>query len=358
MKRRSNLAIEYIPIGKIKPYWRNAKLHPDEQIGQIVRSIQEFGFNDPIAICNGEIVEGHGRYLAAKQLRMKELPCIRLDDLTDEQKRAYTLVHNKLTMNSGFDLDVLNAELLDISEVDMSEFDFEIDLGFDEPADTRDPSCQHNVFENQERMQFPTDSFYGMPMMQATQTVGDKFLRFADWKEVSDYENYIAHFFYDDYKFIAAWREPEKYIDRLRQFKAVVSPDFSVYTDFPRALQILACYRRQWCGAYWQSLGIDVIPDVIWGDRKSYDYCFDGVPKHSTVAVSSVGVKLDKDWNCDEGIFIQGYEEMLKRLEPTTILFYGDLIDGLQGNIIQIPSFYAEKREMLNERKAMKNGKR
>ena len=350
------LTIEYVPLKSIKPYKRNAKKHPQSQIDQIADSITQFGFDDPIGVWHGEIVEGHGRYLAAKQLGLAEIPIIRLDDLTDEQRKAYTLIHNKLTMNSGFDVDLLTAELESIAEIDMTVFDFE--LPSFEPEDDRDPSCQHNVFENQERMQFPTHSFYGMPEMAATQTTGDKFLRFCDWKEISDPENYIAHFYYDDYKFISAWREPEKYIDRLKQFKAVVSPDFSLYTDFPRALQILSCYRRQWCGAYWQSLGIDVIPDVVWGDKQSFDYCFDGLPKYSTVAVSSVGVKNDKHWNGDTGLFVVGYKEMMKRLKPTTILYYGDMIDGLDGNIIQIPSFYAEKREMLNERKAMKLGQR
>lgn len=131
---------------------------------------------------------------------------------------------------------------------------------------------------------------------------------------------------------------------------AVIAPDFSLYTDFPRALQILSCYRRNWCGAYWSYFGVDIIPDVVWGDKESYDYCFDGLPKRSTVAVSSVGVKQDKTWNGDSGsIFRDGYVEMMNRLEPTTILYYGDMIDGLEGNIIRIPSFYAEKREYLNE---------
>lgn len=193
------------------------------------------------------------------------------------------------------------------------------------------PSMQHFSFENQELMQFPTNSFYGIPEMEPTQTVGDKFLRFCDWKSVDDYENYIAHFFYDDYKFINAWRQPDRYVDRLKKFKAVISPDFSLYTDFPRALQILSCYRRQWLGAYWQYLGIDVIPDVIWGDKESYEYCFDGIPKHSTVAISTVGVRNDSEWNNKTGdLFKAGYDEMIRRLEPTSILLYGSLIDGLE----------------------------
>ena len=203
---------------------------------------------------------------------------------------------------------------------------------------------RNDSFENQEIMQFPCNSFYGIPEMEPSQTVSKKFLRFMDWKQVEDPENYIAHFYYDDYKFMQAWRTPDRFLERLKKFKAVIAPDFSLYTDFPRALQILACYRRQWCAAYWQYHGIDVIPCVMWGDRDSYDYCFDGIPKHSVVSVSTVGVKRDRQWNGPDGLFLAGYNEMMKRLEPTTILFYGSMIEGATGNIIRIPSYY-EQRE-------------
>lgn len=120
------LKVEYIPIDELKPYDKNAKIHTQEQIEQIKESIQEFGMNDPIGIWGKEnlIVEGHGRLLACKELGMKEVPVIRLDDLTDDQRRAYTLVHNQTTMNTGFDLDILNEELEDI-DIDMGEFGFE-----------------------------------------------------------------------------------------------------------------------------------------------------------------------------------------------------------------------------------------
>ena len=118
------LKIEYVDIGSIKRYKNNAKLHPREQIEQIKKSIQDFGNNDPIAVWHNEIVEGHGRYDALKELGEKKIPIIRLDDLTDEQRKAYTLVHNKLTMNSDFDFNILDAELSSL-DFDMTEFGFE-----------------------------------------------------------------------------------------------------------------------------------------------------------------------------------------------------------------------------------------
>ena len=113
-------------IKDIKQYENNAKIHTGEQIEQIVTSIQRYGNNDPIAIDeNNVIIEGHGRYLALKKLGVEKVPVIKLEHLTEEQKREYILVHNKLTMNTGFDLDVLEQEL-DRIEFDMTKFDFDI----------------------------------------------------------------------------------------------------------------------------------------------------------------------------------------------------------------------------------------
>ena len=343
------MQVELIPIAEIKPYENNTKLHPPAQIEQIKRSICEYGFLDPIAIDeNGLVLEGHGRLIALTELGYKEVPCIRITGLTDEQKRKYNIVHNKTTLNSRFDMRKLKAEFKTFSGFDKAAYGFRFG---DKKKSGIAPPMQHNVFENYDKRQFRGTGFYDIPVMRSTKIVSDKLLRFMDWKDIKDHENYIAHFYYDDYKFMAAWREPEKYLNILRKFKAVISPDFSLYTDFPRALQILSCYRRQWCGAYWQSLGIDVIPDVVWGDKKSFAYCFDGIPKHSTVAVSTVGVTRDSDWNGEtDNLFRAGYDEMMKRLEPTAVIFYGDMMEGLEGNIIHVPPYYEERRKYLNER--------
>ena len=344
-----DLKIEYVPLSDVRPYGGNAKKHTAKQIEQIQQSIEEFGFNDPVALWHDEIVEGHGRILAARKMGMDTIPVIRLDDLTDEQRRAYTLVHNKLTMDTGFDLAKLTAEIEALPTLDMDQWGFKLPDLPDAPVDDVPDAVTHNVFENQERRQYDTTgNWYGIPDMAATDTTGDKLLRFCDFNQIEDHENYIAHFYYDDFKFINAWRNPDKYMDKLKQFKAVISPDFSLYTDFPRALQILSCYRRQWCGKYWQDHGIDVIPDVVWGDEESYKFCFLGIPKRSTVAVSTVGVTNDADWNNKENsLFLDGYKRMLDVLDPTTVILYGSAINGLEGNIIRVPSFYEERRGSL-----------
>lgn len=124
-----NLKIEYVDVDSINPYPNNAKLHPAEQIEQIKRSIEEFGMNDPIGVWHDEVVEGHGRLIACKELAFDKVPIIRLDELSDEQRRAYMLVHNQLTMNSGFDFELLDVELDNI-DIDMEQFGFENFNGF------------------------------------------------------------------------------------------------------------------------------------------------------------------------------------------------------------------------------------
>lgn len=130
-----SLQIIEMKVADLVPYAMNAKQHPAEQVAQIAASIEEFGMNDPVAVWHDAdgvpiIVEGHGRVLALQKLKRKTCPVICLDDLSDAQRRAYTLVHNQLTLNSGFDIDMLNSELAqiktDLPSLDMGQFDLRI----------------------------------------------------------------------------------------------------------------------------------------------------------------------------------------------------------------------------------------
>lgn len=128
-EKELNLKIEYLPIDALKPYSKNARKHSEKDIQAICNSIEEFQFLDPIGIWSDQniIVEGHGRLLAAKRLGMDSVPCIRLDHLTDEQRKAYALAHNKTAELSKWFDELLQAELADIEDIDMELFGFDLD---------------------------------------------------------------------------------------------------------------------------------------------------------------------------------------------------------------------------------------
>ncbi len=120
--------IEHWELSHIQPYENNAKLHPQEHVDQIAASIEEFDFLDPVAVDeNGQLLEGHGRLLAAKARGMATIPVIQVVGLTEAQKVAYRIAHNKLTINTEFDPEALKLDF-DI----LGDFDFDLNLtGFD-----------------------------------------------------------------------------------------------------------------------------------------------------------------------------------------------------------------------------------
>lgn len=134
------MRIEKMRLADIRPYENNAKRHPQSQVDQIAASIQELGYRDLIAVDEaGVIVEGHGRFLALQQLGFTEAEVIRLEGLTDEQKRAYILIHNQLTMSTGFDPEILRREIEAITTIDLAAFDLVIEAELEpEPEGERE----------------------------------------------------------------------------------------------------------------------------------------------------------------------------------------------------------------------------
>lgn len=126
----------------------------------------------------------------------------------------------------------------------------------------------------------------------------------------------------NDGEFECLWRNPERYVERLKKFKGILTPDFSLYTDMPLAMQIWNVYRSRIMGVIFEEKGIKVIPTISWSDSRSFDFAFDGIPKHSVVSVSSVGIWKNKSFY---DLFLQGLSVMLQELQPACIVFYGKI---------------------------------
>ena len=139
-----------------------------------------------------------------------------------------------------------------------------------------------------------------------------------------------VHFYIDDYQFERVWNAPWRYSKTFNEFGAVMSPDFSTYLDFPKAVRVFNHYRRHWCGAYWQAMGATVIPTIEWGLPEDYDWCFDGEPEGGIVAVSNVGIMRDKELRTN---YMRGYKEMLTRLQPKEVLMFGHIFDDYPGPV-------------------------
>lgn len=313
------MEIVELNIDQLKPYKNNAKEHPESQIDEIMKSIELYGMNDPIGIWGVEntIVEGHGRLIALKRLGATSVPCIRLDHLTDKERKEYTLAHNKITMDSDFSCEMLKIEL---PELDLGWlFDIDLNDSGDDGYYGDERERTYNSTNLREYDDSRVAGAFDMPIIRKTNHKPKDLMSFNYMLTTDDFDKGI-HFYIDDYQFERIWNAPDKYMDRLRMFDCVLSPDFSLYMDMPLAMQIWNIYRSRLIGQKMQDEGIIVIPTLSWSDERSYDFCFDGLEQHGTVSVSTIGVKRDED---AAEIWVAGMDEAIRRLEPKCVIVYG-----------------------------------
>lgn len=203
---------------------------------------------------------------------------------------------------------------------------------------------QRRNYENLNKAMFEGVGEYGIPQLRPVHECDVKhWISFNYAKGCEEPEDHGVHFFIDDYQFMRTWSNPDTYMKMMRKFKAVLTPDFSTYTDFPKAIQLYNHYRKHWIGAYWQMNGVYVIPTISWAGPDSYTWCFDGEPVGGIVAVSTVGTQINP---YATRYFVQGYREMMERLRPEKVIVYGSFIpDGCEGDIIQVAPFQQKWRE-------------
>lgn len=163
----------------------------------------------------------------------------------------------------------------------------------------------------------------GMPVIYGTQHVTEDLIPFSRAMTSRDFGCGV-HFFIDDYRFERVWNQPERYIPIIQRFDCVLTPDFSTYSDMPLPMQRWNIYRNRALGNLWQRNGIEVIPSLSWGGEDSFDFCFDGLPVGSVLAVSTVGCTRGKKAT---NAFRAGMDEALRRLRPSRLIVYGKSFD-------------------------------
>ena len=210
---------------------------------------------------------------------------------------------------------------------------------------------RNKKFENLHIAQFEAAqrSKYDMPELTPTHYEQDntEFIPFNSVKSKGNIENYGVHFFIDDYQFDRIWRRPLLYCKMLKKCKYVLTPDYTLYANVPIAMQIWKHYQKQWFGCYMQNAGIRTIPTLGWSDERSYEFCFEGIPAQSAVAVSSVGTQKTQK---SKRLFKQGFQKAIEALKPSAILFFGQIpkdIDVAGLNIVQYPHGFDLKFKTL-----------
>ena len=183
---------------------------------------------------------------------------------------------------------------------------------------------KRGAYLNCEKRIFPGTGPFDFPAMKPTDVdiEGSKIIGFNYAIGEKHPEDKVCHFYVDDYQFERVWNDPDRYVPTMKKFKAVFSPDFSMYTDFPKAVQIFNHYRKMWCSAYWQEHGATVIPTICWSDEASFEWCFDGIPKHSLVCISTIG-GFGNHSEHNKAAWLAGYEKCLEVLEPSKIILFG-----------------------------------
>lgn len=335
------LEIIYKNIKDLKPYLKNARKN-DKAVKYVAKSIENFGFKIPVIIDKDNVIVcGHTRYKASKKLGYNEIPCIIADDLTEEQIKAFRLADNKVSEKADWDFDLLSDEINDIIDINMEDFGFEF---IDYEKNKIDTQKKVESILNLQKANFKGVGEYDIPELEPIYEyeIGDikEWIGFNYVLSDKEPEGKAVHFFIDDYQFNRIWNNPEKYVDKLRRYEAVLTPDFSPYADMPMATQIFNHYRKHWVGRFLQENGVKVIPTIRASkDDRSFKWYLDGEPKGGVVCISSMWTSKEDD----REYFIKEYNQMYQKLKPSKIYIYGNKIDGLKGNIEYIPTF-TEKR--------------
>ena len=338
------MRIEEISIESLKPYENNPRIN-DQSVDAVANSIEAFGFRVPVIVDKDNvIIAGHTRHKAALKLGLKSIPCIRADDLTPEQVKAFRIADNSAGEASQWDFDKLEIELGEIN-LDMGDFG----LQFEVPEVKPEVNWQEETIRrednilNLEKAQYDGRGKYDIPEILPVYDLPPikEWIGFHYVPTDEEPEGKAVHFFEHDYLFERIWSRPEMYLERLKRYVCVASPDFSPYGDMPLALQIYNHYRKHWVARWLQDHGVTVIPTIRCStDPRSLEWYLDGEPHGGIVLMSAMwSTNLSEEAK-------EEYRRMKDALKPKKVFIYGHNADmGItpEDNVEYVNS-YAEKR--------------
>ena len=192
-----------------------------------------------------------------------------------------------------------------------------------------------------------------LPKISTSNYLPKKVITFSKAMSRSCYDFDCWVMFYEhDRKFERLWRNPKQYLEKLKKFKGIISPDFSLYRNMPLVMQMWNTYRNRALSVWLQNNGIEIIPNVRFGDERTFSFCFDGIEKGKTVAIGTLGCIRKKE---DKIFFKVGLAYMVNRLTPKNIIVYGGVPDSIfkpykdMGiNIIAFESEFSKSRKQVN----------
>ncbi len=322
--------IIYKNIDDITPYPNNPR-NNENAVDAVAESIKNYGFKNPIIIDkNDVIVCGHTRLKASKKLGMKEVPCIVADDLTEEQIKAFRLVENKTNELATWNEDLLMQEMEDLN-INLDEYGFDFNNfeleNIEDPEEDEQKVNERNKTYQAYNMElydeFESSEKWQMPIIKNNHYIPNRLIGF-NYAKSSEDKNTGIHFFIDDYQFERCWNNPSEYLEILKEYDCVLTPDFSLYLDMALPVKVWNVYRSRLLGQYWQKNGLKVIPTMQWADEDTFDFCFEGIPEKSIVAISTIGVKREET---SYNVFAKGMDKMIEVIKPKTILWYGGKVD-------------------------------
>lgn len=210
----------------------------------------------------------------------------------------------------------------------------------------------NNVFHSFLVEKADYDGYFELPKIKTSSQLPDRVITFskAMARTWNDFDCWVM-FYEHDVNFERLWHNPKQYLAKLKKFKGIISPDFSLYRNMPLCMQMWNTYRGRAIAVWLQNNGVEIIPNVRFNDERTYEFCFDGIEKFKTVAVGTHGCiknRIDKDY------FKDGLAEVVRRLSPRTIIVYGAAPDDIfkkyrdaSINIMPFESEFSKSRKQV-----------